>query len=69
MRVDQLTRFATVLDASVAKAAKASLAETVQKLRAVREQYAAMQSQIDHDFMNDITGLVEHLRKAERVTT
>ncbi len=69
MRLDQLTRFAAVLDGSVSQAAKAELAETVQKFRAVLEKYAAIQSQTDNDFMKGIAGLVEDLRKAERVTT
>lgn len=69
MRLDQLSRFAAVLDASVEKAAKAELAGTVQKFRTVLEKYAAMQSQIDNDFMKGIAGLVESLRKAERATT
>lgn len=69
MRLDQLSRFAAVLDASVEKAAKAELADTVQKFRTVLEKYAAMQSQTDNDFMKGIAGLVEGLRKAERATT
>lgn len=69
MRLDQLSRFAAVLDASVEKAAKAEVAETVQKFRAVLEKYAAIQSQTDNDFMKGIAGLVDDLRKAERVAT
>jgi hypothetical protein len=68
MRLDQLSRFAAVLDSSVTQSAKAELAETVQKFRAVLEKYAAMQAQTDNDFMKGIAGLVEDLRKAERVT-
>ncbi len=69
MRLDQLSRFAAVLDASVEKAAKAEAGDAVQKLRTVLEKYAAIQSQADHDFMKGIAGLVEDLRKAERATT
>ncbi len=69
MRLDQLSRFAAVLDASVEKAAKAECADAAQKLRVVLEKYAAIQSQTDNDFMKGIAGLVEQLRMAERATT
>jgi folylpolyglutamate synthase/dihydropteroate synthase len=69
MRLDQLSRFAVVLDGAVAQAARAELADTVQKFRVVLEKYAAIQSQTDNDFMKGIAGLVDDLRKAERVTT
>lgn len=68
MRLDQLSRFAAVLDASVERAAQAELAGTAQQLRTVLEKYAAIQAQTDTDFMNGVAGLVENLRKAERVT-
>ena len=69
MRLDQLSRFAAVLDGTVVQTAKAELSSTVQKLRAVLEKYAAIQAQTDNDFMKGIAGLVEDLRNAERVTT
>jgi hypothetical protein len=69
MRLDQLWRFAAVLDASVEQAAKAEVAHVTQQFRTVLEKYAAMQSQADNDFMKGIAGLVEDLRKAERVTS
>lgn len=69
MRLDQLSRFAAVLDGTVAQTAKAELADTVRKLRVVLEKYAAIQAQTDNDFMKGIAGLVEDLRNAERITT
>jgi acyl-CoA reductase-like NAD-dependent aldehyde dehydrogenase len=69
MRLDQLSRFGAILDASVERAARAEVADVVQKLREVQEKYAAIQSQTDNDFMKGIAGLVEDLRKAERVST
>lgn len=66
MRLDQLSRFAVALDASVAQAAKAEVADVVSKMRAVLEKYAAMQSEADNTFMTGIAKMVEDLRKAER---
>ena len=66
MRLDQLSRFAVILDASVEKAAKAEVAELSAKYRTVLEKYAAIQSQTDSDFMKGVGGMVEDLRKAER---
>ena len=67
MRLDQLSRFAAVLDASVAQSAKAEVADVVQKMRTVLEKYAAMQAEADNDFMTGIAKTVEDLRKAERI--
>lgn len=66
MRLDQLSRFAAALDASVAQAAKAEVADVVAKMRSVLEKYAAMQSEADNNFMTGIAKMVEDLRKAER---
>lgn len=65
LRLDQLSRLAAVLDASVEKAARADVADVVEKLRLTLEKYAAIQSQLDSSFMGDISGIVQELRKAE----
>lgn len=65
LRLDQLSRLAAVLDASVEKAARADVADVVEKLRGVLEKHAAIQSQLDSSFMGDISGIVQELRKAE----
>ena len=66
MRLDQLSRFAVILDMSLTRAAKAELAGPLAAARAVAEKYAARQSQTNHDFMQNIVGMVENLRAAER---
>lgn len=66
MRLDQLSRFATVLDGAVEKAAKAEVADVLQSIRTVLEKYAAIQAEADNEFTQGIAGLVEDLRKAER---
>lgn len=65
LRLDQLSRLAEILDVSVEKAARADVAGVVEKLRAVMEKHAAIQSQLDSAFMTDISGIVQELRKAE----
>ncbi len=65
LRLDQLSRLAAILDASVEKAARADVADVVNKLRVVMEKHAAIQSQLDSSFMTDISGIVQELRKAE----
>ena len=65
LRLDQLSRLAEVLDASVEKAARADVAGVVEKFRAVMEKHAAIQSQLDSSFMTDVSGIVQELRKAE----
>ncbi len=69
MRLDQLSRFAAILDASVEKAAQAEVAGAVQQYRDILEKYAAVQAQTDSDFMQGVAELVEDLRQAERATS
>lgn len=66
MRLDQLSRFAVVLDASVAQSARAQLSATISQVNAAEEKHAAIAAQTDHDFMQSIAGMVDHLRTAER---
>lgn len=65
LRLDQLSRLAVVLDASVEKAVKADIADVVEKLRHILEKYAAIQAQLDSEFMTGIGSIVQDLRKAE----
>ena len=65
LRLDQLSRLAAVLDASVEKAVKADVADVVEKLRPILEKHAAIQAQLDSSFMTGIGNVVQDLRKAE----
>ena len=68
MRLDQLSRFAAALDASVEKAAQGEIADAAEQYKVILEKYAAVQAQTDSDFMQGVAELVEDLRKAERTT-
>ncbi len=65
LRLDQLSRLAVVLDASVEKAVKADVADIVEKLRPILEKFAASQAQLDSEFMSNISSIVQDVRKAE----
>ena len=66
MRLDQLSRFATVLDVYLSRAVKDEVADVIQKMRTILEKYAAIQSQTDNAFMTDVAGMVQQLRAAEK---
>ena len=55
MRLDQLSRFAAMLDTSVNNAANAEVADVLAQTRTVLEKYAAMQAETDNDFMTNVS--------------
>lgn len=65
MRLDQLSQFAQVLDASVSQAVRAEIQDVLRDVQKVLDKYAAIQAQADSDFMKGISGIVEDLRRAE----
>jgi len=67
LRLDQLSRLAVVLDASVEKAVRADLADVIEKIRVILEKHAAVQVQLDSEFMTGIGSIVQDLRRAEAV--
>jgi hypothetical protein len=65
MRLDQLARFAEVLDASVSKAMRAEVADIVDSLRKIFEVHAAKQAELDSAYMTGVSSIVQRLRAAE----
>ncbi len=64
MRLDQLAKFADILDISIAKKAKTELSETQKSIQTIQETQAAKQAEIDNGFMQSITKMNEQLRRA-----
>jgi len=65
LRLDQLSRLAALLDASVEAAARTDVADVVAKLRVIMEKHAAIQAETDSAFMTGISAIVQDLRNAE----
>lgn len=62
MRLDQLSRFSTVLDAYLTKAVRDELRGVEEQLRAVMEKYAAKQAQTENTLMSGISRIVQEIR-------
>lgn len=65
MRLDQLSRLASILDTFLEQAVKVDLADTIKTMQTIVDKYAAKQAQIDNAFMTDLTGMVQQLRRVE----
>ncbi len=65
MRLDQLARFAEVLDASVTNAMRTEVADVVDSLRTILEKHAAKQAELDSTYMSGVSAIVQRLRTTE----
>lgn len=65
MRLDQLVRFAIILDGALKQSAEKSLAPLFRSIQSTLDKHAAIQAELDHTFMTDISHMVQEFRRAE----